>query len=106
MWFVYQSKYLPLRYLPIELDLELADTGAPSITDSNSVYAADTTSISWEIQNCQIKCDILSLDNSLDTSHVNHVLGGNTLTIVYATYISSLQTITSADTQKLMYHVH
>ena len=50
-------------------------------------------------QNCQIKCDILSFDNSLDNSHVNHSLGGDTFKNVYDTYISSLQTITSADTQ-------
>ena len=28
-----QSKYLPLRYMPIELELELADNDAPTITD-------------------------------------------------------------------------
>ena len=94
-----QSKYLTLRYMPIELELELADNDAPIITDFNTVYTADTTSISWRIENCQLKCDILSLDNSLDNSYVNHLLGGNTLKIVYDTYISSLQTITSADCQ-------
>ena len=55
--------------------------------------------MSWRIQNCQIKCDILSLDNSLDNSYVNHLLGGNTLNIVYDTYVSAIQTIPSADTQ-------
>ena len=59
----------------------------------------ETTSTSWKIQTCQITCDIVSLDNSLDNSYVNHVLGSNTLKLVYDTYISSLQTITSADTQ-------
>jgi hypothetical protein len=57
------------------------------------------TSTSWKIQNCQIKCDILTLDNALDNSYVNHLLGGNTLQIVYDTYISSIQTVTSADCQ-------
>ena len=55
--------------------------------------------MSWRIKNCQIKCDMLTLDNSLDNSYVNHLLGGNTLKIVYDTYVSSMQTITSADTQ-------
>ena len=53
----------------------------------------------WKIQNCRIKCEILSLDNSLDNSYVNHLVRGNTFKIAYDTYISSLQTITSADTQ-------
>jgi hypothetical protein len=94
-----QTKYLPLRYMPIEIELELADNDAPIITNFNALYTALNTSVSWRIQNCQIKCDIVSLDKSLDNSYVNHLLGGNTLKIEYDTYISSIQTITSADTQ-------
>ena len=85
--------------MPIELELELADNDAPSITDFDTVYIADTTSTAWRIENCQLKCAILSLDNSLDNSYVNHVLEGNTFKNVYDTYISSFQTITSADCQ-------
>ena len=94
-----QPKYLPLRFMPIGLYLELADNDAPIITDFNHVYITKTTSTSWKLENCQSKCDILSLENSLDNSYVNHLLGGNTLKHVYETYISSPQTITSADTQ-------
>ena len=85
--------------MPTELELELADNDAPIITKFNHAYTAEHTSTSWKIQNCQTKCDILSLANSLDNSYVNHLLGGNTLQIVYDTHISSLQTISSADTQ-------
>ena len=85
----------------IELELELADNDAPSITDFNTVYTDDTTSTSWRFENCQLKCAIVSLDNSLDNSYVNHLLGGNTFKVVYDTYISSIQAITSSDC-----HVH
>ena len=85
--------------MPIVLELDLAEHDAPIITYFNMVYTADTTSTSWRIENCQHKCDILSLENSLEHSYVNHLLGGNTLKIVYDTCISSLQTITSADCQ-------
>ena len=106
-----QAKYLPLRYMPIELELELADWDAPIVTDfapnfapadgvpDPGYFTAANTSTSWCLQNCLIKCDILSLDNALDNSYVNHLLGGNTLKIVYDTYISSLQTLTGPDTQ-------
>ena len=94
-----QSNYLPLRYMPMEIELELADNDAPSITNSNTHYTAENTSVSWRIQNCQIKCDILSLDNAFDNSYVNDLLGGNTLKLVYDNYISSIQTITSSGTQ-------
>ena len=83
----------------IELELELADNDAPIIPNYNSACSADTTSTSWKIHNCQTKCDILSLDNSLNNSCENHLFGGNILKTVYGTYISSLQTTTSADTQ-------
>ena len=106
-----QAKYLPLRCMPIELELELADWDAPIITDfvpnfvpaegveDPGYFTTANTSTSWCLQNCLVKCDILSLDNSLDNSYVNHLLGGNTLNIVYDTYISSMQTLTSSDTQ-------
>ena len=85
--------------MPIELELELSDNDAPIITDFYTLYTADNTSISWRIENCQLKCDIVTLDNSLDNSYVNHVLGGNILKIVYDTYISSIQYIASAECQ-------
>ena len=85
--------------MPIEIELELADNDAPIITCVNTLYTAANTSVSWRIQNCQIKCDIRSLNNSLDNSYVNHVLRGNTLKLVYGNYISSIQTITSAGAQ-------
>ena len=85
--------------MPIEFELELADNDAPIITYFNTVYTHATTSTSWRIESCQLKCDSLSLDNSLDNSYVNHLLVGNTLNNAYATYISSIQTITSADCQ-------
>ena len=106
-----QTKYLPLRYMPIELELELSDVDSPIVTDfapnfapadgvpDPGYFTAANTSTSWCLQNCLIKCDVLSLDNALDNSYVNHLLGGNTLKIVYDTYISSLQTLTGPDTQ-------
>jgi phage-related tail fiber protein len=81
--------------MPIEIELELTDNDAPIITNFGAKFTAANTSISWKLQNCQIKCDILSLDNALDNSYVNHLLRGNTLKIVYDTYVSSIQTITS-----------
>jgi hypothetical protein len=85
--------------MPIEIELELADNEAPIITTFSGPFTNINTSTSWKIQHCQIKCDILSLDNALDNSYVNHLLGGNTLKIVYDTYISSIQTVSSADCQ-------
>ena len=85
--------------MPLDIELELADWDAPIVTYFNNLDTAANTSVSWRILNCQIKYAILSLENSLDNSYVNHVLGGNTLKLVYDTFVSSIQNITSADPQ-------
>ena len=59
-----QATYLPLRYMPIELELELADHYEPSITNFNVYYNPANTSVSWRIQHCQINCDIFSFYKS------------------------------------------
>ena len=65
--------------MPFDIELELPDNDVPIVANFNTLYIAANTSVPWRIQNCQIKCDILSLDNSLDNSYVNHLLRGNTL---------------------------
>ena len=52
----------------------------------------------------KIKCDVASTEKALDNSYVNHLIGSDTLNIVYDTYTSSIQTITSADTQVNVSH--
>ena len=39
----------------------------------------------------------MSLDNAVDNSYVNHLLGGSTLKIVYNTYTSRIQSTVSSD---------
>jgi hypothetical protein len=95
-----QTKYLPLRYCPIEFELELANTLDPIVAPGISQeFTEANTSGLWRLQNCMVKMDLCTLDNALDNSYVNHLLGGKSLNIVYNTFISSLQTVVSADTQ-------
>ena len=101
-----QSKFIPLRYCPLEIELELAEMDDPIITSGvgcttvaiKNAFEA-TISRSWKLQGCQLKADICTLDNQLDNSYVNHLLQGRPLTMVYNTFISNIQTIQSADTQ-------
>jgi hypothetical protein len=100
-----QSKYLPLRYCPLEIELELADMDDPVIT---SVFGlpvqmgqdlANSTSANLKLESCQLKADICTLDNALDNNYVAHLLGGKQLNIVYNTFTSNIQTILTEDTQ-------
>jgi hypothetical protein len=92
-----QTKYIPLRYCPIEIELELADNNEPIVSTLGTVFTAANTSLLLHLEQCQIKCDIITLENALDNSYVNHLLGGNNLKIVYNTYISSIQSLVSSD---------
>ena len=101
-----QTKYLPLKYAPLEIELELADVLDPIIsvfaeeTDATAgKFKASNTSTLWKIENCMVNVDLCTLDNALDNSYTSHFMGGKTINIVYNTFISSLQTVVAADTQ-------
>ena len=101
-----QSKFIPLRYCPLEIELELADMEDPIISNSNGLEGtamatdlANSTALTWKLESCELKCDICTLDNALDNNYVAHMLSGKTLQIVYNTFISNIQTVLSQDTQ-------
>ena len=96
-----QSKYLPLKFVPITLEFELCDTNDAIITPQaydattgyNGIYTATNTTNLWQIQNCCIKCDICTLDNALNNSYVEHLMAGKALPIEYSTYISQQSSV-------------
>ena len=94
-----QSKYIPLRYCPLEIELELADSDDPIITstskcpDTSLTAFAASMSKSWKLESCQLKCDICTLDNALDNNYVARLLGGKSLNIVYNTFKPSSRRI-------------
>jgi hypothetical protein len=104
-----QTKFLPLRYCPLEFELELADVDQPivqrgegSITPFNQAQQdlfVASIGTQYHLEMCQIKADVCTLDNALDNSYTSHLLNGRNLNIVYNTFISNIQTITAADTQ-------
>ena len=94
-----QAKYIPLRYCPLELELELNDTDQPIINSIYEPFNNTNTSDFWRLENCMLKADLCTLDNALDNNYVAHLLGGKQLNIVYNTFISNIQTILSGDTQ-------
>ena len=101
-----QPKYIPFRYCPITIELELvSDYDTPiiskfstepsdGINDENFFLASNTSKL-WLIQNVQAKCDVVPLDNALDNSFAEHLLSGEALPINYNTYISQIQNLLS-----------
>jgi hypothetical protein len=105
-----QTKFIPLRFCPLEIELELASAADGLITDVGGVENTATDlgvvdrfrgSISKEyhLEMCQLKADVCTLDNTLENSYTQHLMNGRHLPIVYNTYISNIQTIVAPDTQ-------
>ena len=88
-----QEKYLPIRYAPMQIELELASNGA------DVLYVAGThQSTSFKLENVQLKADLVALDNSLDNEYSQHLLSGKTLPIHFSTFTCASQVITSLNT--------
>ena len=97
-----QPKFLPLRYMSGGLSFEfelcsdildpIAKIGDAAVGGTSPFTAADTSQL-WEIENCQIKADVLTLDNSLENSYHEHIMSGKPLPINYNTFITSNQSV-------------
>ena len=92
-----QPKMLPLRYMSGGLSFEfelVSDASDPVIVPGvTAAFDAANTTTSWEIENCQIKADVLTLDNSLENSYSEHIMSGKSLPINFNTFITSNQTV-------------
>ena len=97
-----QEKFLPLRYMPITIELELCNDPLEVIASKldlggTSDFTTANTSLLWQLQNVQVKVDCVTLDNQLDNSYAEHVLSGKALPINYQTYISQTQSTLTGD---------
>ena len=81
-----QEKLIPLRYCPIQIELELVNSLFDAIV-MRDVYASGL----WNISGIQCKCDLLTLDDTLDTEYASHPLSGKSLPIYFATWSETNQ---------------
>ena len=90
-----ESNYmLPLRCAPLELEFTLvSDEHTPVITpttttgDGNGYYfTTGDTSTNWELNNVIIRAEVVQLDNTVNNNIVKHLLGGQSLKLVFPMY--------------------
>jgi hypothetical protein len=79
-----QDKLLPLRYCPLQIELELVNNGADSVFTGTK--NAITFTANWDITDVQCKCDLLTLDSSLENEYASHLLSGKTLPINFSSW--------------------
>ena len=100
------GKLLPLRYAPLIIELELVSNATdPIISVNDAALDINTTgitginggvpnnSISWRIENPQIKADMCVLDNALNNEYAQLLLSGKSLPINYSSFVCQLQSI-------------
>ena len=94
-----QPKMLPLKYMPLTIELELVNDANDVIVTPgvNSEFTTGNTTSDWQLENVQLKCDICNLDNSLQNNYDSHLLSGKSLPINFNTYITQSQAITGQD---------
>ncbi len=84
--------------MPLTIEIELVNDMTEPIlstfTDTvGSDISAANTSVSWSIENVEVKVDLITLDNGLDNTHAQHLSSGKSLPINYNTFVSQMQTI-------------
>ena len=94
-----QPKMLPLKYMPLTIELELVNDANDVIVTPgvNGTFDSSNTTSDWQIENVQLKCDLCNLDNSLQNNYDSHLLSGKSLPINFNTYITQSQAITGQD---------
>ena len=93
-----QDMLPPLRYCPIQIELELVNSSTDAIVMRDSYASA-----LWIISDIQCKCNPLTLDNTLDNEYSSHLLSGKSLPINFATWRHTNQS-TGNDKKKKCKH--
>ena len=79
-----QEKYLPIRYSPLMLELELVSSADEAFTG---------TAPALTLSDVQLKAGLVTLDNSLDNEYSSHLLEGKALPIHFGTFTTASQVI-------------
>ena len=79
-----QDKLIPLRYCPIQIELELVNQQVDAVSTATANGFGNGSN--WDISDIQCKCDLLELDSSLQNEYASHLLSGKSLPINFSTW--------------------
>ena len=85
-----QEKFLPPRYAPIQIELEVVGNGEDAVQGASSSLGR---SKDFTISDVQCKCDLVDLDNSLDNEYTAYLMSGKSLPIYYTAITHASQVI-------------
>ena len=79
-----QEKLIPLRYCPIQIELELVNQQADAVTIEP--IEGFSNGVNWDFSDIQCKCDLLELDSPLSNEYASRLLSGKSLPISFNTW--------------------
>ena len=79
-----QEKLIPLRYCPVQIELELVNQQADAVTTEST--EGFQNGVNGDVTDIQCKCDLLELDSSLQDEYASHLLSGKSLPINFNTW--------------------
>ena len=88
---------IPLQFCPLTVEFELVtgvDDAIVSAMD-NSQFSTGNTSQDWQIEDIQIKADVIELDSTVHNEYASHLMQGHPIPINYTSFITQLQAITN-----------
>ena len=90
-----QHAYLPLKYAPLTVELEVVqDPTIACVPSSSSV----NRSTSFEITDVQIKCDVCTVDQALSEQISKHLVSGKSLPLAFSSYSTTMNVISPSHT--------
>lgn len=99
-----QSYCVPLRYAPIQIEFEIVNTASDAVKGNiAAVGAAADKSESLLIQNVQLKCGVVTIDNVMYNNYTDLLMRGQNLPIHFTSVAKSSQIIRDMK-QMHMYH--
>jgi hypothetical protein len=88
------SKYIPLKYGSIILEMEIVGNEEDAVLKADgTIFPTASTTTSFQIEDCQIKADVVFLHNDVANAYAQHLEGGGTLPIKYKTFYTISQSI-------------
>ena len=98
-----QSKFLPLKYLQgLQIELEVVNNFVDAICVQTPIVGAFPAAgaawaNNWTISEAQVKCDVVSLDNTLDNEYTSHLLQGKSLPLNFSSFVHQVQAVGATD---------
>ena len=97
-----QEKLIPLRYCPLQIELELVSSASDCML--MGVHNGYNCTDEWSVSDIQCKMDLLTLDSSLQNEYASHLLSGKTLPINFSSFNHTNQS-TNGD-KDFSAHIH